>query len=81
MTISDSRRISMEYTLPLENEEVRNINVGGQPLTGIQGSHQIISGVETALEGMKTGECKEVTVALEQGIWTGKPLSHTRSHD
>ncbi len=69
----------MEYTLPLENEEVLNITVGGQPLTCIQGSHQIISWIETALEGMKTGECKEVTVAPEQGVWTGKPLSHTET--
>ena len=32
-----------------------------------QGSHKIIPGLETALEGMKVGESKQVTVAPEQG--------------
>jgi len=32
-----------------------------------QGSHQIIPGLESALEGMKVGESKQVTVNPEEG--------------
>ena len=67
MSISDGKTISMEYTLTLEDKKVLDTNVGGQPLNFTQGSHQIIPGLETALEGMKVGESKQVTVAPEQG--------------
>jgi FKBP-type peptidyl-prolyl cis-trans isomerase 2 len=67
ITISDGKTISMEYTLTLEDKKVLDTNVGGDPLNFTQGSHQIIPGLETALEGMKVGESKQVTVAPEQG--------------
>ncbi len=67
MTVSEGKSISMEYTLTLENKEVLDSNVGGEPLTFTQGSHQIIPGLETALDGMKAGDRKQVTVAPKEG--------------
>ena len=62
MAIADGSTVSMEYTLTLDNKEVLDTNVGGEPLTFTQGSHQIIPGLENALVGMKTGDSKQVTV-------------------
>jgi len=73
MTVSDGKTISMEYTLTLENKEVLDTNVGGEPLTFTQGSHQIIPGLETALTGMKAGESKQVTVVPEQAYGEVNP--------
>jgi len=73
LTVSDGKSISMEYTLTLENKEVLDTNVGGEPLTFTQGSHQIIPGLETALDGMKAGESKQVTIAPEQGYGEVNP--------
>jgi FKBP-type peptidyl-prolyl cis-trans isomerase SlyD len=73
MTVSDGKTISMEYTLTLENKEVLDTNVGGEPLSFTQGSHEIIPGLETALSGMKAGESKQVTVAPEQGYGEVNP--------
>jgi len=67
ITISDGKTISMEYTLTLEDKKVLDTNVGGAPLNFTQGSHKIIPGLETALEGMKVGESKQVTVEPELG--------------
>ena len=67
IAISDGKTISMEYTLTLEDKKVLDTNVGGEPMNFTQGSHKIIPGLETALEGMKVGESKQVTVAPEQG--------------
>jgi len=67
MTIANGNTISIEYTLTLENKEVIDTNVGKKPLIFVQGSHEIIPGLESALEGMKKGESKQVTVAPEQG--------------
>jgi len=67
MSISQGKTISIEYTLKLEDKTVVDSNVGGGPLTYIHGSHQIIPGLEKALEGMKIGDIKEVTVKPEEG--------------
>jgi FKBP-type peptidyl-prolyl cis-trans isomerase SlyD len=73
MTVTDGKTISMEYTLTLDNKEVLDTNVGEAPLKFTQGSHEIIPGLETALEGMKAGESKQVTVAPEQGYGEVNP--------
>ncbi|NKB81037.1 MAG: peptidylprolyl isomerase [Nitrospirales bacterium] len=67
MTIADGMMVSLEYTLTLEDQAVLDTNVGGAPLTFAQGSHKIIPGLEQALEGMKAGESKKVTVGPQDG--------------
>lgn len=67
MTISEGSTVSIEYTLRLEDKEVVDSNVGSEPLTYVHGSHQIIPGLERALEGMKIGDSKKVTVNPEEG--------------
>ena len=73
ITISDGKTISNEYTLTLEDKKVLDTNVGDAPLNFTQGSHQIIPGLEAALEGMKVGETKQVTVDPEQGYGAINP--------
>jgi FKBP-type peptidyl-prolyl cis-trans isomerase SlyD len=65
MTISTGEKVSIEYTLTLDNNEVADTNVGKEPLTFEQGSHQIIRGLEAAIEGMKVGETRKVTIKPE----------------
>ena len=65
MDVSTGKQVSIEYTLTLEDETVVDSNVGGKPLTFIQGSHNIIPGLESALDGMEIGESKQVTVTPE----------------
>lgn len=63
--VSQGKQISIEYTLTLEDKSVIDSNVDMEPLSFIQGSHEIIPGLEDALEGMKVGESKQVTVKPE----------------
>ena len=67
LTVADGNIVSLEYTLTLEDKEVLDTNVGGEPLTYTQGAHQIIPGLESALNGMKAGESKQVTVSPKDG--------------
>jgi FKBP-type peptidyl-prolyl cis-trans isomerase SlyD len=60
--VSTGKQVSIEYTLTLEDETVVDSNVGAEPLTFIQGSHNIIPGLENSLDGMKIGDNKQVTV-------------------
>ena len=67
MTIAEGKTVSIEYTLTLEDKEVIDTNVGGDPLTYVHGSNQIIPGLEKAMEGMQVGETRNVTVEPEEG--------------
>lgn len=67
MTISSGKTVSIEYTLTLGDDKVIDTNVGGTPLTFVQGNQQIINGLEKELEGLKTGDTKKVTVTPEEG--------------
>ncbi len=60
--VTKGKKVSIEYTLKLEDGTVMDTNVGGKPFTFIQGSHQIIPGLEKAIEGMKVGEKKHVVL-------------------
>lgn len=70
MSITAGRKVSIEYTLTLENKEVVDTNVGGEPLTYVHGSNQIIPGLENAMEGMEIGDTKHATVEPEDGYGT-----------
>lgn len=63
--VSTGKQVSIEYTLKLEDESVVDSNVGAEPLTFIQGSHNIIPGLENSLDGMKIGDSKQVTIKPE----------------
>jgi len=66
-TVSKGKKILLEYTLKLDNNEVVETNVGKAPLTYTQGAHQIVRGVESAVEGMTVGEAKQVIVTPADG--------------
>ena len=72
-SVSKGQTVSIEYTLTLEDKKVVDTNVGKKPLKFVQGSHEIIPGLETALEGMKKGESKQVTVPPEDGYGEKDP--------
>jgi FKBP-type peptidyl-prolyl cis-trans isomerase SlyD len=73
MTVSNGKQVTLEYTLKLDDQLVVETNVGGEPLKVTQGSHQIISGVEKAIDGMAVGEEKKITVAPADGYGSIDP--------
>ncbi|RMG70932.1 MAG: peptidylprolyl isomerase [Nitrospirae bacterium] len=66
-TVEKGKKVSIEYTLKLEDGTTIDSNVGGKPFTYVQGSHQIVEGLEEALSGMKVGDTKHVVVPPEKG--------------
>jgi len=65
MTVSMGKEVSIEYALSFEDRKVFESNAGGEPLKFVYGLHQIIPGLENAVEGMKVGDSKDVTVKPE----------------
>ena len=72
-TVTEGKNVSLEYTLTLDDKSVVESNVGKQPLTYTHGTHQIIPGLEKALEGLTVGDTKEVTVAPADGYGEQDP--------
>ncbi|MDZ7379974.1 MAG: peptidylprolyl isomerase [candidate division KSB1 bacterium] len=72
-TVMEGKRVSLEYTLTLDDKSVVESNVGAAPLTYTHGTKQLIPGLEKALEGMTIGETKQVTVAPAEGYGETDP--------
>ena len=66
-TVGEGTRVSLEYTLTLEDQEVIDTNVGKDPLVYTHGSREIIPGLEKQLIGLKVGDTKNVEVAPAEG--------------
>lgn len=60
--IADGKKVKIDYTLTVEGKIV-DTSKGRQPLEYTQGQGMLIPGLEKELEGMKSGEAKQVTVA------------------
>jgi FKBP-type peptidyl-prolyl cis-trans isomerase SlyD len=67
LQVADGFKVTIEYTLTLPDKSVADSNVGQAPFSYIQGTHQIVPGLERALMGMKPGQQKRVDVSAEQG--------------
>ena len=63
--IENGSNVALEYTLTLTDGEVVGSNVGKAPLTYIQGEKQILPALEEALEGMRVGDEKKVTLSVD----------------
>lgn len=66
MTIKNGSSVSINYTLKVDGNVVDS-SEGREPLTYVQGSSQIIPGLEKEMEGLKIGDKKSVTVSPESG--------------
>ncbi|MCB8983823.1 MAG: peptidylprolyl isomerase [Ardenticatenaceae bacterium] len=67
LKVADDLVVSMHYTLTLDDGEVVDSSVKGDPLQFLQGFGQIIPGLEKELYGMAIGDNKQVVVAAADG--------------
>lgn len=66
-TVTDGKQVSLEYTLKLDDKNVLESNVGKEPMTYTQGAHEIVPGLEKAMEGLAVGDKKHVEVKPADG--------------
>ena len=63
MIIAANKVVRIDYTLTDDQSNVIDSSQGGEPLAYLHGARNIIPGLETALEGKKTGDQLNVRVA------------------
>ena len=73
VTAMRGKQIALEYRFKSEDNQVLDSNVGKTPFTYTQGANQVISGVESAVEGMSVGESKQVVVSPVDGFGEYNP--------
>jgi len=72
-SVEAGRKVSIEYTLTLDDGKKADSNVGGEPLVFEQGAHQILPALEEALAGMKVSESRKVTLPPDKGYGAVMP--------
>ncbi|MFQ5897016.1 MAG: peptidylprolyl isomerase [Candidatus Methylomirabilia bacterium] len=73
--IETGSTVELEYTLKDETGKVLETSQGRESLIYTHGQRQIIPGLETALNGMRAGEEKQVTVRPEDGYGFVNPAA------
>jgi FKBP-type peptidyl-prolyl cis-trans isomerase SlyD len=66
LAVAPGYKISLEYTLTDDKGEQIQSNKGEAPLVYTQGAHEILPGLEKALDGMHVGEEKDVKLPPEE---------------
>jgi FKBP-type peptidyl-prolyl cis-trans isomerase SlyD len=67
MKVGKGSVVSVDYELHLGDGKVVDASAPGTPMAYIHGEGQIVPGLERALEGLESGEAKQVVVAPEDG--------------
>jgi FKBP-type peptidyl-prolyl cis-trans isomerase SlyD len=73
MKVADKCVVSLDYSLHLGDGAVVDSSSGGEPLTYLHGSGQIIPGLEKAIDGMEAGESKQLVVPPAEGYGERDP--------
>jgi FKBP-type peptidyl-prolyl cis-trans isomerase 2 len=64
--IEKGRKVSLEYTLTLDDGKVAETNAGKEPLTYQQGGGKMLPAFEAQVAGLTAGAAKEFDLAPEQ---------------
>ncbi len=67
LQIGDGMKVTMEYILSLPDKTVVDSTAGQAPFSYTQGNQEIIPGLEKALNGLKAGDKKRVTIPAVEG--------------
>jgi FKBP-type peptidyl-prolyl cis-trans isomerase 2 len=70
--IRNGHKVSLEYTVFLEDGTQIDTNVGEDPLVFVLGTNQVFPALEAALMGLQVGDSKQILLRQEgQRRWYG----------
>lgn len=64
--LENGQKISLEYTVFLEDGTKIDSNIGEPPLVFVLGAHQVFPALELSLIGMDIGDVKQITLKPEE---------------
>lgn len=73
MKIAANCVVSLDYSLHLGDGAIVDSSAEGEPLVYLHGTGQIIPGLERQLEGLSTGDSRQLTVSAQDGYGEHDP--------
>ncbi|MGD9093256.1 MAG: peptidylprolyl isomerase [Anaerolineales bacterium] len=70
--IEENHVVTLDYTLTVDGKVI-DTSANTEPIQFIQGTGQVVPGLEEALYGLQVGESKEVVVSPENGFGVEDP--------
>src|SRR5258708_17691644 len=67
MQIGSQKAVTIGYTLKDDDGQVLDTSEGGEPLTYLHGTGDIVPGLEKALDGKQAGDAISVVLSPEEG--------------
>ena len=74
LIVGPGKKVTLDYTLSVDNKQLET-SVGKAPLSYVVGSHAIIPGLESQLNGMHVNEEKVVNVSAKDAYGEVNPKS------
>jgi FKBP-type peptidyl-prolyl cis-trans isomerase 2 len=71
--VGEGSKVSIEYTLKLDDGTTADSNVGGEPLVYEQGKGDVLPALEKQLVGLKVDDTKKVKLSPEDGYGPVNP--------
>lgn len=71
--IGNDTKVTLNFSLALEDGTVVDSNVDGDPVTFTVGDGNLLSGFEQAMYGLKAGDERVLTITPEQGFGQPNP--------
>jgi FKBP-type peptidyl-prolyl cis-trans isomerase 2 len=73
--VAEGSKISIEYTLKLDDGSTADTNVGREPLVYEQGKGEMLAALEKQLTGMKVNDTRKVKLSPEEGYGAVNPAA------
>ncbi|WPD23850.1 MAG: peptidylprolyl isomerase [Candidatus Electrothrix scaldis] len=73
MKITDGKTVIIDYTLSLKNGDIIETTRDDEPVTYVQGTGEVIEGLEQAVAGMKKGSKKDIVLPVDQAFGKHDP--------
>ena len=73
LTVQAGKHVGIEYTVMLEDGSTVSSNVGAELFVFRQGDRKILPALQAALEGLKVGDRKHITLPPEQAYGPVQP--------
>ncbi len=73
LAVADNTKVTLNFSLALEDGTVVDSNHGEEPVTFVVGDGNLLEGFEKAMFGLRAGDEKELAIAPEQGFGMPNP--------
>jgi FKBP-type peptidyl-prolyl cis-trans isomerase SlyD len=73
MKIAENSKVTIDYTMTLDNGEVVDTTKESEPITYTQGEGELLEGVEKRMAGLAKGDSLDIVLSAEEGFGVSDP--------